>query len=62
MKKPTPQLYCPRCMSSQFKGNSSKNCPDCKKLNLKNYTTAVITKIQDSTYQEIKKDLKSGKK
>lgn len=49
-------------MSSQFKGNSSKNCPDCKKINLKAYTTAVITKIQDSTYQEIKKDLKSGKK
>lgn len=24
--------YCPRCMSSQFKYNSSKNCPDCKKL------------------------------
>jgi len=24
--------YCPRCMSSKFKGNSSKNCPDCKKL------------------------------
>jgi transposase-like protein len=25
-------IYCPRCQSSMFKNNSSRNCPDCKEL------------------------------